>query len=705
MNSKISADHLKRRAIVYIRQSSPGQVIHNQESQRRQYGLADHARKLGFQQVEIIDEDLGRSGSGQVERPGFQHLVAEVCTGHVGAVLCIEASRLARNGRDWHHLIELCGLVRAIVIDPDGVYDPGILNDRLLLGLKGTMSEFELNLLRQRSLEAIRQKARRGELQFRLPIGFRWTHNGQVEIDPDRRVQEAVHLVFKKMTELGSARQVLLWFRGEKTNLPSLVVETPGRDVVWKLPVYNTIWHMLRNPMYAGAYAFGKTESRTKVIDGRARKSDGHFKSRDTWMVLIRDHHPGYISWEQFERNQTMLSDNAHMKSRMEPKAGRGGRSLLAGLLRCRRCGRMLHVAYSGTHGEVPRYHCRGAQINHGTDWCISFGGLKPDRAVAAEILKAVEGNAIEAALEVAARAAEQQSQRHRAVSLELEQARYEARLAARRYEAVDPDNRLVAGELEARWNSALSTVGEVEQRLRDNELPANASRIPDKETLCSLAQDLPAVWNSPATDMRLKQRIVRILIEEIIADVDDTASEIVLLIHWTGGRHSELRMKKNLTGRHSRCTDLETIEVLRRMSGRFPDDQIAATLNRLGLKTGTGNTWNEGRVRSVRSYHELPAYNAALVPRQTVTLEQASERLGISHKVIRRLIESNKIPATQVVPWAPWEIPIEAIESVDVVQEVARAKRRPRNLTAARGPSMPMFAEIGEDTEVEVEG
>jgi DNA invertase Pin-like site-specific DNA recombinase len=488
MNPKISADHLKRRAIVYIRQSSPGQVIHNQESQRRQYGLADHARQLGFQQVEIIDEDLGRSGSGQVERPGFQHLVAEVCTGQVGAVLCIEASRLARNGRDWHHLIELCGLVRAIVIDPDGVYDPGILNDRLLLGLKGTMSEFELNLLRQRSLEAIRQKARRGELQFRLSLGFRWTQNGKVEIDPDRRVQEAVHLVFTKMTELGSARQVLLWFRGEKTSLPSLVVETPGHDIVWKLPVYNTIWHMLRNPMYAGAYAFGKTETRTKVIDGRARKSDGHFKSPETWMVLIRDHHPGYISWEQFERNQAMLSDNAHMKSRMEPKAGRGGRSLLAGLLRCRRCGRMLHVAYSGTHGEVPRYHCRGAQINHGTDWCISFGGLKPDRTVAAEILQAVEGNAIEAALEVAARAAEQQRQRHRALSLELEQARYEARLAARRYEAVDPDNRLVAAELEARWNATLRAVGEVEQRLRDNEHPDNTARIPDSVSFAATA-------------------------------------------------------------------------------------------------------------------------------------------------------------------------------------------------------------------------
>src|ERR1700689_5573899 len=221
MNPKISADHLRRRAIVYIRQSSPGQVIHNQESQRRQYGLADQARQLGFQQVEVIDEDLGRSGSGQVERPGFERLVVEVCSGQVSAVFCIEASRLARNGRDWHHLIELCGLVRAIVIDPDGVYDPGIINDRLLLGLKGTMSEFELNLLRQRSLEAVRQKAGRGELRILLPVGLCWTSSGRIELDPDRRVQQAIQMVFTKMTELGSARQVLLWFRQRKMCLPS----------------------------------------------------------------------------------------------------------------------------------------------------------------------------------------------------------------------------------------------------------------------------------------------------------------------------------------------------------------------------------------------------------------------------------------------------------------------------------------------------
>ncbi len=694
-NAKVTADHLKRRAIVYIRQSSPIQVANNLESQRRQYALADQARQLGFQQVEVIDEDLGRSGSGQVDRPGFARLVAEVCTGSVGAVFCIEASRLARNGRDWHHLIELCGLVRALVVDPDGVYDPGLLNDRLLLGLKGTMSEFELNLLRQRCQEAIRQKAQRGELQFALPVGYRWTPNGKVEKDPDRRIQQAIELVFAKMGEFGSARQVLLWFRGEKVSLPALMYGESGRELVWKLPVYNTIWHMLRNPVYAGGYAFGKTEARTRIVGGRARKTIGHSKPVENWTVLIRDHHPGYITWEQYERNQALLADNAHMKSRMEPKAGRGGRSLLSGLLRCRRCGRMLHVAYSGTRSEVPRYHCRGAHLNHGEAWCISFGGLRPDQAIAAEILKAVEGNAVEAALEAATRIAEQRSQQRKALALELEQAHYEARLAARRYEAVDPDNRLVAAELEARWNTALRRVGEVEGRLRQIEATnQGTARIPDRETLFSLAQNLPAAWNAETTDMRLKQRIVRILIQEIVADVDEPGGEIVLIIHWTGGRHSELRVKKNLTGHHSRCTSLEAIEIIRRMAGRFPDEQIAATLNRLGLKTGSGNNWVELRVRTARSYNELPAYDPKL--RQNIlTLEEASERLGVSHKIVRRLIDCKVITATQVVPWAPWEIPAESIKSEQVLREIAAVKRGSRAQESGEETELPMFAGI----------
>src|SRR5436853_3525562 len=540
MNPKLTCERLQKRAIVYVRQSSLEQVVRNQESQLLQYKLADRARELGFADTLVIDEDLGRSGSGLVERPGFQRLVAEVCTGEVGAIFCIEASRLARNGRDWHHLIELCGMVGSVVVDPDGIYDPGIVNDRLLLGLKGTMSEFELNLLRQRSIEAIRQKAGRGELQYCLPIGYVWSSNGKVEMDPDLRVQQALGLVFSKMAELGSVRQVLLWFRRERVSLPARNFREAGSQTIWKLPVYNTVLKVLSNPIYAGAYAFGKTQVRMKIVNGRARKTTGHKKPRSEWIALISDNHAGYISWEQYEHNQAVIAGNTYMKKRMEPKGGRGGRALLSGMLRCRRCGRMLAISYSGTRGIIPRYHCKGAQINHGEDWCISFGGLRADQAVAAEILRAIGSDAIEEAIDLAAGRAEQKKDRRQAMLLEIEQVRYEARLAARRYEAVDPDNRLVAAELEARWNAALSTVGEVEQRLRDNELPANATRIPDKATLCSLAQDLPAVWNSPTTDMRLKQRIVRILVEEIVADVDEATTEIVLLIHWTGGRHSE---------------------------------------------------------------------------------------------------------------------------------------------------------------------
>lgn len=258
MNPKLTTERLGRRAVVYVRQSSPGQVIHHLESQRRQYALADHARELGFQEVVVIDDDLGRSGSGLVERPGFQRLVAEVCTGEVGAVFCIEASRLARNGRDWHHLIELCGMAGAVVVDPDGVYDPALMNDRLLLGLKGTLNAYELDLLRQRSLEAIRQKARRGELRFCLPVGYVWTAHGKIEMDPDQRIQQALHFVFSKMTELGSVRQVLLWFRRERIELPMRTIEEPNGQIVWALPVYHTVHRFLTNPIYAGAYAFGR---------------------------------------------------------------------------------------------------------------------------------------------------------------------------------------------------------------------------------------------------------------------------------------------------------------------------------------------------------------------------------------------------------------------------------------------------------------
>jgi DNA invertase Pin-like site-specific DNA recombinase len=694
MNPKLTPDRLRRRAIVYIRQSTPGQLIHNQESKRRQYGLVNQARELGFPEVIVIDDDLGRSGSGLVERPGFQRLVAEVCTGEVGAVFCIEASRLARNGRDWHHLIELCGMVDAVVVDPDGVYDPGIINDRLLLGLKGTMSEFELNLLRQRSAEAIRAKACRGELQHLLPIGFRWSADGKTEKDPDHRVQQAIQLVFRKMTELGSVRQVLMWFREENVSLPAYARDRVKSGIVWKVPVYHSILGILTNPIYAGAYAYGKTEMRIAIVNGRARKTAGHHKERHAWMVLIREHHLGYVSWEEYERNQAMIAANTYMRSGMEPKTGRGGRGLLAGILRCRRCGRMLHVNYSGLRGVVLRYECHATHILRR---CISFGGLRIDQAVANEVLGTISGNAVEAALEAVEQIHHQRQAQRQAFELELEQARYEARLAARRYDAVDPDQRLVAAELEARWNAALQKVRELEDKLQEFDLGIKSVPMPHKEVLLSLAQDLPAVWNSPSTDMRLKQRIVHILIQEIVADVDDEDGEIVLLIHWAGGRHSELRVKKSGIGRHRWCTSIEAIDIIRQMAARFPDKQIATTLNRLRLKTGTGNTWNDKRVRSARYNNQLPIFDLSDYKNSTViTLQEAAERLKVSPTCVRRMIAQKQLPASQVIRFAPWEIPVEALESEVVRKAITNIKNRVRNNPQTQDASeqQPIFSE-----------
>lgn len=692
MNPKLTTERLERGAIVYVRQSTPGQVQHHLEGKRQQYALCQHARQLGFQQVTVIDGDLGRSASGLVERAGYQQLVGAVCAGAVGAVFCLEASRLARNGREWHSLIELCGLTGTVIVDPEGIYDPSMMNDRLLLGLKGTMSEFELNLFRQRSAAAIQQKARRGELQFSVPVGYRWTGD-RIEKEPDQRVQQMLSLVFAKMTELGSARQVLLWFRREGIAVPRRNPEQPGGPTVWAAPTYSALLSLLSNPIYGGAYAFGKTRTKTRVVEGRARKSVGHKKPRAEWTVLIVDHHCGYISWEQYERNQAIMAGNVQMKSRAEVKAARGGRALLSGLLRCRRCGRMLYVSYSGSQGMVLRYQCRGAHMNQGAPRCITFSGLRVDRAVAAEVLRAIGGNAVEAAVEAAGEMRQRLQEQRRVVELELEQARYETKLSARRYEAVDPDNRLVAAELEGRWNAAMQKVQGLEDRLREIDQTGNVSAIPDKEILLSLAQDLPAVWNAPGTESGLKQRIVRILMEEVVVDVDEEKHEIVLLIHWAGGRHSELRVSKRSTGQHGQTAGVEAIEVIRQMAGKYADGEIAATLNRLRLRTGADNSWNAQRVYGLRRQQDLPSA-ASKAESQMVTLQQAVERLGVSELSVRRMIEQKVLVATQVVPSAPWEIPLDALNSLAVQQTVDGARKRKRPSTPWDEKSGSLFSE-----------
>ncbi len=696
MNPKITPEHLRRGAIVYVRQSTIGQVLEHTESKRRQYALADSARELGFVSVSIIDDDLGRSGSGLVERPGFQKMVAAVCGGSVGSVFCIEASRLARNGRDWHHLIDLCALVNTLVIDHDGIYDPRLINDRLLLGLKGTMSEYELSLLRQRGLAARDAKARRGELRFALPPGFCWDELGRIEIDPDERVAETIRLVFSKFHELGSARQVFLWTMQAGVKLPVYRQSPTGSRIEWREHAYHTISQVINHPMYAGAYVFGRTTQRTQIIDGRARKSMGHHKPMEAWNVLIRDHHPGYITWEQFETHQKMLTENAHMQQRTARKSARGGRALLTGLVRCGRCGRMMRVFYGMRSGHAHRYQCRGDVQAEYKGMCLGVGGVRVDRAVAGQILEAVSSHAVEAALQALQQVAQADADVRKSLERELEQARYESSLAARRHAAVDPEKRLVARELEARWNVALSRVAEIESRIAQIDTAATTRPPVDRASLLALAHDLPAAWNAPNTNERTKQRLTGILIQEVVIDQKDDAKEAVVTIHWSGGRHTEIRVSRIRTGRYPEDRHPSPVEVIRTLGGQWPDRELAVTMNRMRCQSTDGRTWTAVRVRELRERMGIVPFDPTQPREKTISVDETARRLKICVGSVLRLIREGILPAKQLMPSAPWQVPVASLESEAVkigVREVV--ERRPRNfrvLQDERSLKLPGF-------------
>lgn len=676
--TRITPEHLARAAYVYVRQSTADQVLNNHESRRRQYALVERARSLGWTSVEVIDDDLGRSGSGTA-RPGFEKLLAAICEGRVGVVVAIEASRLARNGRDWHTLLEFCGLVGTLIADEDGMYDPRHPNDRLLLGMKGTMSEMELSLLRQRSLEALRQKARRGELFLTVAVGYRKTTRERIEKDPDRRVQEAISLVFAKFAEVQSVRQVHLWLRQEQLPLPAVGYGPEGRGITWKLPVYNTLHHILTNPIYAGAYAFGRTGSRVTIEAGRKRVVRGFRKERSTWEALILDHHEGYIDWAVFERNQTLISDNANGRSFMSRGSVRRGEALLAGLLRCGHCGRKLHVAYSGANGSVGRYHCRGGHLNHGGTPCISFGVLRIDRAVATDAIARVQPLGVEAALAALETCRAERAEKRRQVELALEQARYEAARARRQYNAVDPDNRLVAGELERRWNECLSVVGSLEKDLGTLITgPQTALTASDRERLLVLGADVERAWHSAGATPATRKRILRTLIDEIVVLVREDA--IDLTIRWAGGDHTALCVAKNRVGHHRWGTEAAVVDLVTVLARQMPDGAIAAVLNRAGKTTGRGNGWTRARVCFLRSHRTIAPYrDGERRERGEVTLEEAAAMLAVSEATVRRLIKAQVLAAHQLCTGAPWVILVADVTSEAVrVAATARRSRRP---------------------------
>jgi len=543
--------------------------------------------------------------------------------------------------------------------------------------MKGSISEFELGVIRARMLEAARSKARRGELRISVPIGYIWHREIGLGFDPDLRVQEAIRLVFTRFRQLGSARQVLLTLAAEQMHFPR---PSDGKKLVsfdWSPIRYRSVISILKNPFYAGAYVYGKSQKRSALIEGRVRTTYKHPKPFDQWEVIIHDHHEGYIEWSEFECNQKLLAANAYGKAG-GVKSGRGGRALLPGLVLCGRCGRRMTMAYSGRLPSQPVYRCERPNQMFGRPRCLIFGAKRVDRAVASELLRAVEPMAIEAALQAEHRYMQIQSEQRRIVELELEQARYEASLAERRYAACDPDNRLIAAQLEKSWEATLQRVQGCEARLAGLEKPNPAPTMPD---FTRLAEDLESAWNAAGVTMRSRQQLLRTLITDIIADYDESSREIVLTIHWRGGQHSELRVRKPKSGEHGCRTSDEAVAVIGSMATRWSDQDIAATLNRMGLPTGQGKTWTAHRVSSLRRVRGIHAYRSAEKNGEWLTMSEAAAKLGVSNHQIRRLIKEGILAADQVVADAPYQIRASDLQDERVIIALARNARPCRQI------------------------
>ena len=662
-SSKVKPSHIQRAAFVYIRQSSPAQVEYNRESTARQYALVEKACQLGWakEQVIVIDEDLGVSGSGFAERSGFARMIAEVALGHVGIVFGLEVSRVARNNADWYRLFDLCSITDTLVGDSDGLYHPALFNDRLVLGLKGIMAEAELHILRARLEGGIRNKAARGELRRGLPVGFVWgEQDGDVRFHPDESVVHTIRTVFSKFTELGSARKVWLWFRSEGLSFPTR--KQMKSEIRWVAPTYTAIHAVLTNPVYAGAYTYGKSHRERYVDDqGRLRKRS-RLLSMAEWPVLLPEHHLGYIDWATFQANQARIDANVHPEPHQAGGAVREGAALLQGLAACGKCGRRLHTHYTGRNA-APGYHCAGKDIVGGRGvYCLNVGGVQIDQAVADAFLKALTP----AALEATQLAVQQLEANHDAAlaqwRLAAERARYEAERAERQYRAVEPENRLVARGLETEWEKRLRDLAAAEAELerREKQRPRTLSEE-EKKNILALGADLHKVWTAPTTTDRDRKELLRALLEEVIVRVDRPERRAHLTLRWRGGTLTEFDLSLPRMKPHGLHTDEDTISLLRRLAVHYPDDVIAGILNRQGRKTANEERFTANQVGALRRYRNIPRFEPPTESPtgELATIRKAAQILGVYTSTIHRWLNDGFIAGEQVTPGAPWQIRI----------------------------------------------
>ena len=667
--SKVTTAHRGRAAVVYVRQSTVAQISRNRESTTRQYDLAARAAELGWPRsaVRVIDDDLGVSGASATGRSGFAELAAQVGLGQVGIVLALEVSRLARNNADWYRLLDLAGMTDTLIADADGVYHPGLFNDRMLLGMKGTMSEAELHILRARLDGGIRSKAARGELRRGLPVGLVWGEaDGEIRWHHDEAVTGVIAAIFERFTVSGSVRGVWLWLREQQLKFPlQPTAYLRGTDIVWVEPTYHAVHNVLTHPAYAGAYVFGKTRQRRSVDADGALRVRRHKLPQGQWEVLIKDHHRGFIDWDTFQANQIRISANTRPKAH-QPGTGavREGCALLQGLATCATCGRKLTVYYDGPAKTTPGYYCTGTGTlveGKGTRH-LRVGGATIDAAVAEAFLAALQPAALQACL-----AAAQQLEDGHDTALaqwrrQVEHAGYEAGRAERRYRAVDPDNRLVARGLETEWNTALQALADAEAELARRETARPKTLTPqEKSAILALGDDLAEAWSAPTTTDKDRKQLLRSLLEEVNIAVhrDHTDAHAELLLRWKGGAITDLSVPIKRKPINRLRTDEDTVDLVRRLAAHYPDAVIAPILNRQGRRTARGLSFTAGRVQSLRHNYEIPCHTPTDDPKEgePLTVADAAEQLGLAASTLHRWLADGFITGEQLTPGAPWRI------------------------------------------------
>jgi DNA invertase Pin-like site-specific DNA recombinase len=633
---KVTADHLRRDAYLYVRQSTLRQVLENTTSTQRQYGLRQRATALGWPaaQIVVIDDDLGRSGATAEGRDGFQRLVADVGMGKAGIVIGLEVSRLARNNADWHRLLEICALTQTLILDEDGIYDPCAFNDRLLLGLKGQMSEAELHLLRARLRGGVLSKARRGELASPLPVGLVYDLAGKVVLDPDASVQQAIGHLFATFARTGSARATVKAFTTEGVLFPLRVRTGPNKGTLTWAPLrHHRVLQVLHNPRYAGAFVFGRRTQR-KGPGGTIRYQ---LQARDQWLALIPEAHAGYISWADYENNQARLAECAQARGQdRRASPPREGPALLQGLVICGRCGDRMTVRYHHRGGvTVPDYNCQRQGISAGTPACASIPGQAIDRAISTLLLETVTPLALEVALTVQAELETRAAEADQLRRADVERARHAAELARRRYLAVDPGNRLVAATLEADWNDALRQLTAATEDYERRSAAARALTDADRAKITALAADFPALWSDPHTPDRERKRMVRLLLDDVT--LARTSTGIAVHIRFKGGQTTSLTIPAPTAAPDLRRTPAPAIAAIDTLLSQHTDQGVADTLNQAGTRSGTGQPFTAGMIRHIRQAHHLASREDRLRANGLAGLGQTASRLGVSRTTIKK--------------------------------------------------------------------